>query len=838
MPSEHYYALPIDYRLGKFVLKEQLGQGNFGLTYLAWDEELDRLVAIKEMLPLDFAFRARDGVTVVAKSPAQEGGLAWARARFLEEARTLAKLQHPAIVQVYEQFEANSTAYLVMEYIEGEDLEKWLGKNPNPGEERLKSVTCKILEALQIVHRKEYLHRDIKPDNIRIRKGSLEPVLIDFGNARMATGLKTSNLSAIVTYGYAPFEQYQTSGKQGPWTDAYALGAVLYRAIVGKVPPPATDRHGEDTITRLAHNPSIKGYSPAFLSTIDKALRLRSDERWQTCGAWLAAIPGRKDEPRPSSHKLLIASFIAIVVSCGWILWAALDNSNRRVEKKEAIADSDKGEDNSQGGNPPVPASLISVEQPASTVLSYGQNIVDFGSPSINTTVTKTFVIRNIGQADLSGLEITKEGSSDFSVASFSNTSVSPGKIAEFTVTFNPSVGGSQKATLHVTSNSSGGMSPFDVNLTGGGVGTPDISIEQDGKVLSDNSSALDFGTVTVGEASELKFTIKSVGTADLAGLEAKFGGAAAEDYTVTALSSAPLASKQTVDFSVVFKPRKSGERPASLHIANNASGSRNPFDLSLTGSGRLIIPHQLQDPPPGIGASGDGPFINSIGLSFVPVSITESGPSGSAVISRKLFFSVYELRNKDITAWNPNAGDHFHPNQPVSSEAIEIDAFLEWLSVKEDKTYRLPTDHEWSCAVGISEKSSALLPAKVSDPINLKIYPWGTADPNPVGSQGNYFFESGGRGAKMDVGKFQPNVHGLFDMGGNVMELTSDAYSPTSKIARGGSFRTEPRQAPKGDDVEARKPGDLFEPFSSAFRFRSSMLSSDEIGFRIVVEP
>jgi serine/threonine protein kinase len=330
MPSEHYYALPIDYCLRQFVLKKQLGQGNFGLTYLAWDKNLDRWVAIKELLPLDFAFRARDGVTVVAKSPAQEAGLVWARARFLDEAKTLAKLQHPSIVQVYEQFEANSTAYLVMEYIEGEDLEQWLRKNPNPSEENLKSITCKILQALQLVHRHEYLHRDVKPDNIRIRKDSLEPVLIDFGNARMATGLKTSNLSAIVTFGYAPFEQYQTTGKQGPWTDVYAFGAVLYRAIVGKPPPQATDRHGNDSIIRLAHNPKVKGYSPAFLAMIDKALSLRADERWQTCGAWLAAIPDAAiadppigdGDPYPFPwNKALIAFFSVLAIGAGFAFW-------------------------------------------------------------------------------------------------------------------------------------------------------------------------------------------------------------------------------------------------------------------------------------------------------------------------------------------------------------------------------------------------------------------------------------------------------------------------------------------------------------------------------------
>ncbi|WP_395752899.1 serine/threonine-protein kinase, partial [Prosthecobacter sp.] len=321
MSSELIHALPAGFCLHKYVIQRQIGYGNFGITYLAWDRSLERKVAIKEMLPQDFAARGPDRISVVAKSASHEGAFLWAKDRFLKEARTLAKLVHPSIVKVIEQFEANSTAYLVMEFIEGDDLEDWFRKTPRPSEKTLRALTIQILQALSIVHEQGYLHRDIKPGNIRMQMHASGPVpiLIDFGNARMSTGLKTENLSQIVTYGFAPFEQYQKTGRQGAWTDLYALGAVLYQGTTGKVPPDAIERHGEDSILVLAREQGLNHYSTAFRAMIDKALRLSAKERWQTCTEWLRELDPTTVPPEPPRRRLLliVTTLVALLALAG-----------------------------------------------------------------------------------------------------------------------------------------------------------------------------------------------------------------------------------------------------------------------------------------------------------------------------------------------------------------------------------------------------------------------------------------------------------------------------------------------------------------------------------------
>jgi serine/threonine protein kinase len=297
MPPEHKYSLPQGYRLRQYIIVRLLGHGGFGLTYLAEDTKLGRKVAIKELLPTDFAIRATDGTTVVARSQGATANLDWARQRFVEEGRTLAGLDHLSILRIFEIFEQHGTAYLVTAFIEGDNLEHWLRKVQRPTEKDLRSTTLCLLEALAIVHQRGYLHRDVKPENILMDQRSGRPILIDFGNARIATGLKTANLTAVITKGYAPFEQYQTKGRQGPFTDIYALGAVLYRAVTGAAPEDAADRVDGDKVEPLRHRPP-PGYSREFLATVDRALHMRREDRWQTCDQWAAALQVREKTRR------------------------------------------------------------------------------------------------------------------------------------------------------------------------------------------------------------------------------------------------------------------------------------------------------------------------------------------------------------------------------------------------------------------------------------------------------------------------------------------------------------------------------------------------------------
>ena len=219
---------------------EVLGVGGFGVTYLAEDLRLDRRVAIKEYLPNEFAMRS--GETVHPKSRSDREVFEWGLERFLGEARTLALFRHPNLVRVMEYFEANATAYIVMEYEEGEPLDRVLDRRGTLSERQLRGLLGPIVGGLREVHGSDYLHRDIKPSNVFVRRSDESPVLLDFGAARQSLGRKSKSLTAVASAGYSPPEQYESGGEQGPWTDIYALSALCYRAVTGAAPAEAPRR--------------------------------------------------------------------------------------------------------------------------------------------------------------------------------------------------------------------------------------------------------------------------------------------------------------------------------------------------------------------------------------------------------------------------------------------------------------------------------------------------------------------------------------------------------------------------------------------------------------------
>src|SRR5437899_3093273 len=222
-------ALPHGYALHEYRVEETLGIGGFGLTYLATDSNLNLKVAIKEYLPGDLAQRGEDQ-SVQPKSESSSESFKWGLSRFLDESRTLASFRHPNIVRVMRFFEANETAYMVMEFVDGHPLNDWI-KNRRPiAEPQVTAIAVPLLDGLGMIHRAGYLHRDIKPGNVFLRDDG-SPVLLDFDSARVASA--DTERTAIVTPGYAPLEQYHVNGNQGPWTDLYAMGAVLYWIVTG-----------------------------------------------------------------------------------------------------------------------------------------------------------------------------------------------------------------------------------------------------------------------------------------------------------------------------------------------------------------------------------------------------------------------------------------------------------------------------------------------------------------------------------------------------------------------------------------------------------------------------
>lgn len=270
-------TLSIGYRLHEYRIDQVLGQGGFGITYLATDVNLKVQVAIKEYLPSQFACRVFSGDVEPKAEDDRELYQAWLDS-FLEEARTLATFRHPNIVRVARFFETNSTAYMVLEYERGTSLKDWAQKHKNLPESDLVALLQPLLDGLAHIHGTGYLHRDIKPDNIYVRSEDGSLVLLDFGSARRTTNVAGGDLGIVYTPGYAPMEQY-TGGEQGTWTDVYAIGATLYWMISGQSPPPAPTRQSGGAVMPTAAEIGKGRYGEPFLAAIDWALQMEREAR-------------------------------------------------------------------------------------------------------------------------------------------------------------------------------------------------------------------------------------------------------------------------------------------------------------------------------------------------------------------------------------------------------------------------------------------------------------------------------------------------------------------------------------------------------------------------------
>jgi serine/threonine protein kinase len=290
--------------VGDYRIRRVLGVGGFGITYLADEIALGRAVTIKEYFPADFA--ARSGASDVAprsRECAEE--YRWGLERFIEEAQTLARFNHPNIVRVYRYFRANNSGYMVLHFEEGVSFKSWLKDlRRAPRQQELDRLVAPLLDALETIHRGDFLHRDIAPDNIIIRKDGT-PVLIDFGSARGDVASHSKTVSALVKPGYSPYEQYASTGRQqGPWTDIYALGATLYHALSGKRPPDAPSRMVHDEYVP-ARDVALSSYRSGFLAAIDKALTLDLTQRPQSIAEWRGMLLA----PEPKAERTRRLSF-------------------------------------------------------------------------------------------------------------------------------------------------------------------------------------------------------------------------------------------------------------------------------------------------------------------------------------------------------------------------------------------------------------------------------------------------------------------------------------------------------------------------------------------------
>ncbi len=283
-------ALPAGYRFNEFEIKEVIGGGGFGIVYRAWDHQLERTIAIKEYMPVSLAVRAAD-LSLELRGERFQKLFNAGRNSFIQEARLLARFNHPGLLHVLRFWEENGTAYMGTLYYSGMTLKEWQTTSPESiSEAWIRRLLPPLFGAINTIHAAGYLHRDISLDNIQIQENQL-PVLLDFGSARKEIGNLSDETEIMLKPGFAPIEQYSEEGEveQGPWTDIYALGAVLHNLITGHAPPVSVVRCIEDNYQPLVER-QPEGYSLPLLHAIDCALEMKPADRPQSIDAFASLI--------------------------------------------------------------------------------------------------------------------------------------------------------------------------------------------------------------------------------------------------------------------------------------------------------------------------------------------------------------------------------------------------------------------------------------------------------------------------------------------------------------------------------------------------------------------
>ncbi|MEW8437513.1 MAG: SUMF1/EgtB/PvdO family nonheme iron enzyme [Candidatus Thiodiazotropha taylori] len=778
MTDTIHHALPSGTRLEQYELRSVLGTGGFGITYLGWDTRLDGPVAIKEYLPVECAWRT-EGSRVVARTGNDQDNFDFGKQRFLEEARTLNRFSEPNIIRVRTFLEANDTAYMVMDYEEGEPLSALLEREGTLDEATLKNLMIPILDGLRAVHREQFLHRDIKPGNIYLRsEGS--PVLLDFGAARQALGEHSRSMTGIVTAGYAPFEQYSSRGKQGPWTDLYAIGATMYRAISGQPPVESSERVaavGEGDPDPLVPATEIgKGrYSEPLLSSIDWMLCLAAKDRPQSVEAVLERLLGRTatqptatpasppksttaatppptaTPPQPkrsSAWPLGIGVLVLALLGLG--SWAYLNGQNKTEAKPTA----------------PTKA-------------------------TVSPAATKPQPVSQKAQAEQQPSAPQKIPDKTVATANPQPVEPPPALVGHLQINVNVA-----NADIRLDGQPVGTASPGKpMNLEGLKLGTHIIEVEAEGyQALSESTQvkaqqwtqlALELEPeVTMGE-----LIVRSNVSGDMVFIN---------DKAVGATSKVPHRL-EAGEYSIRIE--KPGYIPYAAKLMVNTGQQkiiraklmldRQPYEpemISITG-GRF----QMGSPKNEKGRwdnyeNEHTVVVNDFMLSKFEVTISQfkafiadSGYKTEAErnIDGKSGCIAFDKHTKrsDYYQWstwkNPIQDQVIGNEHPVSCVSWnDTQSYIKWLNSKTGKNYRLPTEAEWEYAVRGGSTTSRF---------------WGN-NPDYACKYANVFDESAninrlGRSTShkcndghvytTKVGTFLPNNYGLYDMHGNVQEWT-----------------------------------------------------------------
>lgn len=311
---------------GRYILGRVLGQGGFGITYLAKDHKTGNLVAVKEYFPDTFAARTYEK-TVYAYTEQRMENFLYGKKCFLNEAKTLAEfIGNPNIVRVYSYFEENNTAYFVMDYVQGISLRDYLKKYGRISWEKAKSLLFPIMDALSQVHSRGIIHRDVTPDNIYITKDGMVK-LLDFGAARYSLGDRSRSIDVVLKHGFAPREQYSRHGRQGPYTDVYALAATYYFSVTGRLPPDSIDRQEHDDLI-LPSSLGVK-ISQNDEDALCKGLEVSAADRFQTMNEFKQAL----EPPNPNIQKNDNDSSLSDTENNNGILIPKYDNNDTTINE-------------------------------------------------------------------------------------------------------------------------------------------------------------------------------------------------------------------------------------------------------------------------------------------------------------------------------------------------------------------------------------------------------------------------------------------------------------------------------------------------------------------------
>lgn len=349
MPDSLHILKPGTILNQKYTIGKTLGEGGFGITYLAWDNNMQIKIAIKEFYPASLVARdtsSADQTQIYTITQSGSGEFHQGLERFVREASTLAQFFNlPGIVSVKDFFYENRTAYIVMEYIEGITLKEYLKlKGGVLSAEETLALMKPVIESLAVIHGHKLLHRDISPDNLMITQDH-QVKLIDFGSARYFDSQSDKSMTVVLKHGYAPIEQYSSNGHQGTWTDIYSLCATMYRMLTGQIPDEAINRIRSDTLAPIR---SVVRKLPGNVAqAIDRGLSVMAENRQQTLEELYRELYMSRQDFRATKRsriyqginkfliRLIAGIVVCLVILCiVWIKRDAISNTVSQVAEK------------------------------------------------------------------------------------------------------------------------------------------------------------------------------------------------------------------------------------------------------------------------------------------------------------------------------------------------------------------------------------------------------------------------------------------------------------------------------------------------------------------------